>query len=576
MRATWIARQPARADELVNLGARVELLVASGLERDLATLLAWRGITTASEAAAFLAPGVEDLHDPLLLLGMQEALDLLVAAHERGHRVAVVGDYDVDGLTATALLLGVFRALGIETHGILPNRHASGYGLQPQHVRLADELGCRLLVTVDCGIQAHEAIAEATSRGLPVIVTDHHLPGNRPGDGPLGAAAVINPRQAGCRYPFRDLAGVGLALKVATALLTRFGREIPWAALFRISCLGTIADAAPLVGENRVLASRGLAALARTPSVGLRALLDEAEVGTPVSAHDVGFRIGPRLNSAGRLGAADPALELLLTRDPKRARELAAQLGRWNSERRTLEARVLADCEARYAGRPLSAVVVGWSPAWHRGVVGIAAGRLARRFHRPALLFAVEDGLAIGSGRSVPGIDLHGFLRPWEPRLERFGGHSQAVGLTAREPALAGLAQEWEAAAATWPPETLATQVEYDQELAISDVTSSLLDRLARLEPFGVGNPEPIFHIGPCRLSGPPRAFGAGHLGFCARATDGSTVEVVAWQGAQLAATSGGMFDGEFEMLAAVELDRFRNRPRLRLVDSRPVAAQTN
>jgi len=209
-------------------------------------------------------------------------------------------------------------------------------------------------------------------------------------------------------------------------------------------------------------------------------------------------------------------------------------------------------------------------------VVGIAAGRLARRFHRPALLFAVEDGLAIGSGRSVPGIDLHGFLRPWEPRLERFGGHSQAVGLTARESALAGLAQEWEAAAATWPPETLATQVEYDQELAISDVTSSLLDRLARLEPFGVGNPEPIFHIGPCRLSGPPRAFGAGHLGFCARATDGSTVEVVAWQGAQLAATSGGMFDGEFEMLAAVELDRFRNRPRLRLVDSRPVAAQTN
>ncbi len=579
MPGNWIARQPTLAGELVEGSARtaqIDLLVGSGLDRDLATLLAQRGVTTASEAAAFLAPGIEDLHDPLLLLGMQEALDLLVAAHARGERVAVVGDYDVDGLTATALLLGVFRALGIAAHGILPNRHAGGYGLQPQHVQQADELGCRLLITVDCGIQAHEAIAEATRRGLPVIVTDHHLPANRPGDPALGAAAVINPRQPGCRYPFRDLAGVGLALKVATALLTRFGREIPWPALFRISCLGTIADAAPLTGENRVLASRGLAALASTPSVGLRALLDEAEVAAPVSAHDVGFRIGPRLNAAGRLGAADPALELLLTRDPGRARELAAQLGRCNTERRTLEAQVLADCEARHADGPVAAVISGWSPAWHRGVVGIAAGRLARRFHRPTLLFAIEDGLAIGSGRSVPGIDLHDFLRPWESRLERFGGHSQAVGLTVRVSALEGLAREWEAAAAAWPAVRLAITLEYDQELEVSAVTASLLERLARLEPFGVGNPEPVFRMGPCRVSGPLRAFGAGHLGFTARAADGSTVEVVAWQGAQRAAATPGGLDGEFEMLAAVELDRYRNRPRLRLVDFRPVDGPTH
>ena len=568
MPTTWIARLPAPAAELVT---RVDLMMASGVEPELATLLALRGVTTAPAAAAFLAPGTESLHDPLLLLGMREALDLIVAAHGRGDRVAVVGDYDVDGLTATALLLGVFRALGIDARGILPNRHAGGYGLQPRHVCQADELGCRLLITADCGILAHEAIAEAASRGLPVIVTDHHLPGDRP----LAAAAVINPRQAGCRYPFQDLAGVGLALKVAVALLERFGREIPWAALLRISCLGTIADAAPLVGENRVLASCGLAVLAATPSVGLRALFAKAEVGSPVSAHDVGFRIGPRLNAAGRLGAADPALELLLTRDPARARELAAQLERFNIERRALEKQVVDDCETRFTGRPLPAILVGWSSAWHRGVVGIAAGRLARRFHRPALLFAVDDGVGVGSGRSIPGIDLHGFLRAWESRLERFGGHSQAVGLTVLAAELENLAREWETVAATWPPESLAEEVEYDLALAISDVTSSLLDRLARLEPFGIGNPEPTFRFGPCRLAGSTRAFGVGHLEFSALGTDGSTVQVVAWQGAERAGLVGAL-EGRFEMIAAVEFDRFRKRPRLRLVDLRSTADQTN
>lgn len=567
MPTTWTLRQPPPAADGLppateeTLAESCGRLVAAGHSRELALLLVRRGIGSPAAAAAFLAPRIEDLHDPLLLLGMRAAIDLLVAARERGESVAVVGDYDVDGLTSTALLLGVLRAVGIQPHGILPNRHAGGYGLQPQHVLQAEALGCRLIVTADCGIQAHAAVAEATRRGLPVIVTDHHLPGD-----PIAAAAVVNPRQEGCSYPFADLAGVGLALKVAVALCARLGREIPWAGLLRMSCLGTIADAAPLVGENRILARLGLAALATTPSVGLRALLAEAEVVSPVSAHDVGFRIGPRLNAAGRLGAADPALELLLTREPARARELAAQLGRWNSERRELERRVLEECTARFGGRDLPAVLVGWSPAWHRGVLGIAAGRLARLFDRPALLFAVEDGIAVGSGRSVPGLDLHGFLRGWEARLERFGGHAQAVGLTASAAALEGLAGEWMAAAALWPAATLARRVDYDAELAVADVTPALLAELARLEPFGAGNPEPVFRLGPCRRAGAPRFFGAGHLGFAVAGSDGTAVDVVAWRGAGSAAD----FDDRFEMLAVAELDRYRNRPRLRLVDSRP------
>jgi single-stranded-DNA-specific exonuclease len=578
--AKWIARHNRPAVEIPELQQQ---LVASGIAPEIATLLVQRGVSSATEAAAFLAPDVASLHDPLQLKGMAEALELLVAAHAHGEAVAVIGDYDVDGLTATALLLGVFQAVGLVAHGILPNRHAGGYGPQPEHVHQAEALGCRLLVTADCGIRAYDALAEAERRGLAVIVTDHHLPGDRP----LAAAAVINPRQEGCSYPFRDLAGVGLALKLGAALLRRFGRQVPWTSLCRIACLGTIADAAPLVGENRVLASCGLAALAASPSVGIQALLAQAEVGAPVSAHDVGFRLGPRLNAAGRLGAADPALELLLTRDPARARELASALGRANDERRALEKRVVDDCAARFSGRDLPAILVGWSAEWNRGVVGIAAGRLAREFHRPAILFAIDGSSAVGSGRSVPGVDLHAFLRPWESRLERFGGHAQAIGLTADAASLEELAREWECRAAEWPEAFLAPEIAYDRALTVAEVSPALLARLAQLEPFGIGNPEPIFHFAPCRRQGVPRIFGNGHLSFAVSDAGAATaapsgasgpsgnIELVAWQWAERAAAQG-LFDGEFELLAAVELDRYRNRVRLRLVDARSLEARSS
>lgn len=606
MRALWLARQPSQPTELI------EELTATGVPRDLAGLLAHRGFSTASQAAAFLTPAVANLHDSALLKGMPEALDLLVGARERREAVAVIGDYDVDGLTATALLLGVFRAVGMTAHGILPNRHAGGYGPQPQHMERAEALGCRLVVTADCGIRAYEALAEAQRRGLAVIVTDHHLPGGRP----VAAAAVINPRQEGCPYPFKELAGVGLALKLAAALLQRVGRPVPWISLFRIACLGTIADAAELVGENRVFAKLGLAALAATPSAGLRALLAEADVGAPVTAHDVGFRLGPRLNAAGRLGAADPALELLMTRDALRARELAAQLGQWNTERRGLERRVVDDCAAKYAGRTLPPILVAWSAEWNRGVVGIAAGRLARQFHRPAILFAVgagseriagdeagdgidgAAGVAVGSGRSVAGVDLHRFLSPWEGQLERFGGHAQAVGLTARSANLARLAAEWESGAAAWAPESFAPTLTYDQEAKLSAITPELLQRLARLAPFGNGNPEPVWRFGPCRRLGGGRSFGNGHLSFVAceggsllsqdvtaastgaadsgnRSAGAAGVEVVAWQWAERADPSN-LFDSDFEMLAVAEHDPYRNRPRLRLVDIRPASQRAS
>lgn len=561
MRSRWVGR-PAPAPE------HVDSLIDAGIEPKIAHLLAQRGVGSAADAKAFLEPEIGHLHEPLRLRGMAEAVELLLEARDRRESVAIIGDYDVDGVTATAILVSVFRAAGLVVHAILPNRHAGGYGPQPAHVAQAEELGCRLIVTADCGIRADEALAAAARAGIRVIVTDHHLPGAAPPP----AAAIVNPHQHGCDYPFRDLTGAGIALKLAAALLSRLGREVPWTSLCRIACLGTIADAAPLLGENRVLARLGLAALPSTPSVGLRALLAEAEVSSPITAQDVGFRLGPRLNAAGRLGAADPALELLLTRDPGRAKALASDLGRANQTRRDLERKVVDQCAERFGRGDVPPILVAWSREWNRGVVGIAAGRLARQFHRPAILFAVEGGVAVGSGRSVPEIDLHRFLSPWEKRLARFGGHAQAVGATAAEESLSELAADWEREAAQWPLEDLVPSFAFDSALGLSQVTLDLLDRLAKLEPFGAANEEPVFRFGPCRIEGSLRAFGDGHASFSVREVegDGPVADVVAWQW-ERRGRSPNELASPFELLAIVEMDRYRRRPRLRLVDFRPV-----
>jgi len=542
--------------------AAAELLTAAGFSPLLARLLALRGVEDAPSAARFLEPELAHLHDPMRLRGMAAAVETLYRVRRRQGVVAVVGDYDADGLTATALLVAVLRSLGCVTYPILPNRHAGGYGFQPAHARLAREAGAELVITVDCGVQSLAAAREARELGLDLIVTDHHLPG---AELPSGAT-VINPNQPGCSYPFRALTGAGLALKLAEALCRRCGVEVPWESLLRMASLGTIADVAPLVGENRVLASRGLRALATTPSPGLRALFREAGVVPPITSTDVGFRIGPRLNAIGRLGGAEPALELLLTRDSSRARELAVQLGRANGERQALEQAVLAGCAERFAGQPLPAILVAWDERWHRGVVGVAAGRLARELARPVLLFAVEDDEATGSGRSVDDFDLHAFLSPWSARLLRFGGHAQAVGLTLETAELARLAEDWQAAASALRPQPSASLQHYDTDLPAARIDSALLADLERLEPHGAGNPQPVFRIGPLQSDAAPRTFGKGHLAISARGPGSPRpFEMVAWRWA----SRPGPWNGTFEILGCVERDRYRDAPVVRLVAAR-------
>jgi single-stranded-DNA-specific exonuclease len=542
-------------------------LVAAGYPRALALLMARRGVDSPEAAERFLHPTVEQLHghqDGARFAGMERAVDLLAAARENGRAVAIVGDYDVDGVSSTALLLAALRACGLTADAILPHRLEDGYGLQLSHVAEAVRRGVAVLLTVDCGSTAHAAVEEALAAGLAVVVVDHHLP-----DRPLPAeVAHVNPRQEGCAYPFRDLAAAGLALKVALALGERLGYELPVERLLRVACLGTVADMVPLLGENRVIAALGLKSLGATRSRGLRALFRLAQVAAPLSATDVGFRIGPRLNAAGRLGSAEPALELLLTRDDDRAVLLAEQLERMNGDRQRQEQQVVEEASARVAARAsLPHVIVEWSPEWHRGVVGIAASRLARAHRRPTLLLSVDGELATGSGRSVPGVELHGFLAPWTAELERFGGHAQAVGMTVRVDRLEALRAAWEAAAARWPPEVLGHTQVYELELAPRHVNRQLLGQLEQLEPHGVGNPRPLARVGPLRLLGSPRTFGRGHLRAMATGPDGHRVPLLGWGWEARAAALAG----DFEVLATLERDRLTGHPELHLVDARLV-----
>lgn len=544
-------------------------LVRAGLPPLLAPILARRGVTSAEEAAAFLNPSADQLHDPFLLAGLPEAVERLVAAREKGEKVAIVGDYDVDGVTSTALLSAVFARCGIDAEAVLPHRLKEGYGFQPVHVAKALESGCGLIVTVDCGVTASDGIEAARKDCVDVIITDHHLPGEPLPEGTI----LVNPRQEGCDYPFTDLAGVGLALKLALGLGQALSIHLPLDALLRIACLGTIADLAPLRGENRVIASLGLAALADTRSAGLLALMDKAGVRRPYTAQDVAFRLGPRLNAAGRLSSPDHALELLMSRDRLQAYNLAEALDRQNRERQDEERRVVDEArELILAREELPSILVAWSEGWHRGVVGIAAGRLARELARPTVLLAVDGDQAVGSGRSVPGIALHGFLDRWSEQLLRFGGHAQAVGMSADPGSLEALRAAWEEAAAEeWPADLLRHRYEYELRLSPEEVGRDLLDRLSRLAPFGQGNPEPLLRVGPLRLQGAPRHFGKGHISARAvGAEGGEEIGLLGWRWEDRADD----LQGEFEVLAYLEEDTYRSEPVLRLLDCRPAAPE--
>jgi single-stranded-DNA-specific exonuclease len=538
----------------------------SGIDERLGRLLARRGLQNEAEVRRFLEPSLNDLHDPNLLAGLPQAVERLLTARENDEKVSIVGDYDVDGVSATAMLLAVFRACGLQADSTLPHRMAEGYGFQPVHVERAAAFGAKLIVTADCGSSSIEAARVALEQGISVIVTDHHLPGPR-----LDPRVIeINPHQDACSYPYRELSGAGVAFKLATAVAAAAGRKVDPRALLRIACLGTIADLVPLTGENRTIAALGLQGLETTRSAGLKALIEVSGARQPVTAGDVGFRLGPRLNAAGRMDKPEPALELLLERDPVRARELARSLNRWNEERQRAELTVVEEARAHFrsSDRSLPRFLMAWSSGWHRGVLGIAAGRLAREFHRPTILLSQQEDSAVGSGRSVRGVHLHDFLSSFEDRFLRFGGHAQAIGISIKADRLEEINRALQEAARSWDPKVLVPSYEYEEHLGVETVTPELVHQLNRLEPFGMANRRPLFRLGPLSLAAPPRPFGNNHLGLRGRDGSGRVLNMVAWRWGERA----HLFSGQFEVLGHVKLDSYLGVASLEIVDARAAA----
>ena len=462
------------------------LRAALACSRTFAQVLVRRGCEQPEEARAFLAAA--EAHDPRAFTGMDDAVAVILRHVTAGSRITVHGDYDVDGVCATAVLLRALRRLGADADWFLPSRVDDGYGLSADTVERLSARGTRLLVTVDCAITAVEEVARARGLGLDVVVTDHHRPR---ADGAVPDAPIVHPALGG--YPCPDLCAAGVAYKLAQALALAAGED-PSAADedLDLIALATIADLVPLRGENRRLVRAGLRTLASTGKPGLRALMRVARVDpSACDARAVGFRLAPRINAAGRLRRADAGLELLLTSDEARAAAIADELDAANAERRFTEQRILFEAEAqvRELGERPAYVLAG--EGWHPGVIGIVASRIVERHHRPALLIALgEDGTGTGSGRSIPAFDLLGALHLAAPLLERYGGHRAAAGLTIDPTRVDELREAFEAhAASALAPEDLVPRERVDAIVSGCHLGLALADELAQLEPTGMGNP---------------------------------------------------------------------------------------
>jgi single-stranded-DNA-specific exonuclease len=464
-----------------DLEAALTLERLLGVSHVLSQVLVRRGLGEPDAAQEFLDANVR--HEPAGFAGIERALEPIERQIAAGGRITVHGDYDVDGVCATAIMVRALRALGADVGWYLPGRLEDGYGLGLHTIERLASRGTALLVTVDCAITAVDEVAAARAAGLEVVVTDHHAP--RP-DGRLPDCPIMHP--AVCSYPFDGLCGTGVAYKLAQALGASTANED-----IELVALATVADLVPLVDENRRLVREGLAALANTAKPGLRALIGVSRADpSAINAGTLGFRLAPRINAAGRLRRADVGLELLLTDDPQRAREIASELDMVNAERRAVEQRILWEAEAqvRELG-PRSAYVLE-SDDWHPGVVGIVASRIAENHHRPAVLVALDGELGTGSGRSIPGFDLLGALHACAPVLDRYGGHRAAAGLTVARESLTDFRAAFELHAdRVLTPELLERGERVDAIVSGDALGLDLAEELERLEPCGMGNPSP-------------------------------------------------------------------------------------
>ncbi|PYS48661.1 MAG: single-stranded-DNA-specific exonuclease RecJ [Acidobacteria bacterium] len=535
-----------------------------------ASLLISRGHDTEESAYKFLHPSHDQLHDPSLMLGMRTAVARILRAIDAGEKILVYGDYDVDGTTGTVVLRRALGLLGAKTGFHVPHRFTEGYGIQQPALERARDEGYTLVISVDCGIRAFEPLVWARENKLDVIVTDHHLPDE--GEGAPPAFCVLNPNQKGCDYPDKNLAGVGVAFKLAHALFRERGHESQIAGFLKVVAIGTVADVAQLVGENRTIVALGLRDLPKATNPGLRALMEVAGCGNGrgMTAYDLGFRIGPRINAAGRMDAAHAVVELFETADKAEARALAEHLDARNRERQTVQAeiirRALEEFESADASARGSHVAVIAGDGWHRGVIGIAASKIAEKLYRPCIVISLEGDDGHGSARSIEAYHLLNGLTSCADLFDKFGGHSHAAGLSIKRTNISEFRRRLnEHAASHLSDSELTPALNIDMELPAEQVTLSLTEELRALEPFGAGNPRPLFMTRGLRVLSEPRVMKEKHLKFRVAGEQNRPLEAVWWSGVEELAGRTLKPGERIELAYTVEPNTWQGETRLQL-----------
>lgn len=527
----------------------------------LASILSRRGVSDGESYRRFVAPALGDLHDPAGIHGIDHACERIARAIRDQEAIVIYGDYDVDGVTSIVLLQTVLRSMGADVGFVVPHRLVDGYGLKMEVLdRVLTERDVKLVITVDCGITSVEPVKRAIERGIDVIITDHHLP---PGTLP-SAAAVLNPKQPGCDYPFKELAGVGVVFKLCCELLRRSGKQLSVESLLKIAAIGTVADVAPLVGENRTIVSLGLAGLADVRNPGLRAMFKRLGLaGRPLRSVDIGFKIGPRINAAGRLASADTAIDLFAARDEESAWKICAELDRMNAERQQIEKNVRTSAEEQIRGGERILILAG--EGWHRGVLGLTAGRLAQRHHRPTLVMTIEGDSCVGSGRSIQTVNLHSMLSEVADLFEHFGGHEFACGFSLPRRHLGELKRRLQERFETVGDDAFRREALVDAEVSLGQIDRGFVAAHEMLQPFGAGNAQPLFLVrGVTVTSTRPFADECFELSL-----DGTgRAKGVLWSSVKgLREVMAGVSD----VLVKLEPDRY-STSKLEIVDARPPA----
>lgn len=510
-----------------------------GIPRAIAQVLVNRGFTDAGAAGEFLRGGLEGLHDPFLMSGMSAAVERIRRAVASGEKILIFGDYDVDGILSVVMLHKALSTLGARVDHFIPERLTDGYGIKDHHVSVPLEREAGLVISVDCGIKAVGFVAAARAKGIDVIITDHH----RPGDVLPEAVAILNPQVEGSGYPDRTLAGVGVVFKLVQALFAGSDKSASVPHYMKLVCIGTVADVAELKGENRIFVKHGLESLQAVTNTGLKSLIEGCGLsGRKISEGDLGFRLGPRINAAGRMGMTDIAVRLFFSDSSEETRALVKRLEELNTKRQRTEEKIFRAARAKIEERGLAerykCLVLG-SDEWHRGVLGIVASKLKDRFNRPVILFAYENGTAFGSGRSIPDCALIDLVEGCRKHFLSYGGHRLAVGCSLKtEDMPAFKAAINELAAPMISEEDLKRKVRIDAGLGLESIDAAFLEHYARLVPFGVGNPKPVFLAEGLEVADGPKTMQGRHVKFQVR-KNGRSFEALGWDKAGLAGRIG-------------------------------------